>query len=153
MLLRATSRSRRTALAIPGSRVRRFRLRSSTCDSYNDLLTHHFSDNSVLLTHHFSDNSVTALPLCSDISKKTGPRLREFVSRIKNVVSHNLGPSFLTISVCTCLDVSQKVVVNVLHPSERVVRQVEGVELIQLVVIRNVELKSKENTTYGMCHQ
>ena len=81
------------------------------------------------------------------MSKKMGPRLREFVSRIKNVGSHNLGPSFLTISVCTCLDVSQKVVVNVLHPSERVVRQAEGVELIQLVVIRNVELKSKEDMT------
>ena len=43
------------------------------------------------------------------------------------------------------LDVGQKIAVNVLHPSERVVRQVESVELIQLVVVRNVELKLKEN--------
>ena len=39
------------------------------------------------------------------------------------------------------LDVGQKIAVNVLHPSERVVRQAESVELIQLVVVRNVELK------------
>ena len=32
-----------------------------------------------------------------------------------------------------------------MHPCERVVRQAEGVELIQLMVIRNMELKLEEN--------
>ena len=59
MLLRATLRSRSTALAIPGSRVRRFRLRSNTCDSNGELIAH--SINHATLSTHLNVSEKVAV--------------------------------------------------------------------------------------------
>ena len=60
--------------------------------------------------------------------------------------SHNLETALFH-RPSTYLNVSQKVAVNVMHPVECVVRQAEGMELIEPMVIRNVKLIFKKKRT------